>query len=528
MQKSKQFLKLRALDPITNCQEFSAIPQTSNGSRKILVNDLALPNGKADVKEMFRDKLDTLKMKINLRHFNVETFNTPGTKYSLNKKFKDKFTRVPKLALVPSISNNILEIRKEQKLREKLREGLSKADGIIIKKRRNWKRESRVAQLFASNLDIEPPKKLFSQNSKHNSFERKEQIHEELPTEFKHQKLRPMEAPRCESTLFKPSKELQRASRSRQSAISKDQCATQRNTVELELPDDVNYDNLVNFTERLKCNFVSPNAAFEAFKKLGKKQPIQLMRPSVGKTKLANQSLVTKRPANYTRDGATKCVREEVKVINGEKMKNEDQGKCEERDLIKLPAYLKEEKSMKPLGHNNDPIFITKNKGKNKKFAHEVKTSASHFSEPSTPSTQLIARKRGNLQSLRLGINPLVRKRNPNSSRAQNYDSPQEKSTEPKNQSYQPIQYDKLNNENKLSQCKVVTHPSNPVHNTFKGKPKVNYEGHLKLFKPSDKPALKHQHDDSLFLFPNLQCSFGKEFLAFALKDVVYIEDRIP
>lgn len=480
---------------------------------------------------MFRDKLDNLKVKINLRHFNVETFNTPGTKYSLNKKFKDKFARVPKLALVPSISNNILEIKKEQKLRENLRENLSRADGVVIKKRRNWKRESKVAQLFASNLDIEPPKKFFSQNSKHNSFE-----HKELPIEFKHQKLKLMEAPRCDSTLLKPSKESQRASRSRQSLLLKDQCATQRNTVELELPDDANYNNLVNFTERLKCNFITPNAALEAFKKLAKRQAIQLTRPSVGRAKVANQSLVAKRQSSCTRDGTAKCAREEVEVVNGEEAKGGDRGKCEERDSIKLPAHLKEEKSMKPLRHNNDPIFIAKNKGKGKRLVHEVRTSASHFSEPTTPSTQLIARKKPELQPLKLGINPFLAKRSPNPAHAQanaleertGLEKPVESEidyTQTKKQLYQPIQYNKFS---KQSQHKIITHPSNAVHSIFKGKPKIYHEGYSKLFRPSDKPASNHQYDDSLFLFPNLQCSFGKEFLAFALKDVVYIEDRIP
>jgi hypothetical protein len=216
------------------------------------------------------------------------------------------------------------------KLNKKLKEGLVKMNGLIIKKRWNWKKKE---QLFASNIELQV-KDLLKLKKQRLGFER----------------------PRCDSMLLKWQKDFlktpQKPNCSRQNTALKDQCLTERNAVDLELPDDANYNNLVSFTERLKDNFIRQPLAQEVVKKPSTR-PIRITE----KLKLINQSLSSLK----------------VKAVNNERNL--------EKSSIKSTAHTREEKKA--------ICFNTKYN------VQMSKIGTVHFSESTTSKSQPIARKKG-------------------------------------------------------------------------------------------------------------------------------------
>ena len=354
---------------------------------------------------------------------------------------------------------------KKWELKKKYKEDLSKANGLVIKKRRNWKKE---AQLLASNVE--------AQVNEHSNFEVKNLL------KLKKQRL-DFERLRCDSTLLKSKEEFPRTPQkvycSRQNIALKDQCLIKRNTTDLELPDDVNYNNLVIFTEKLKDNLMMEPLTQEMVKKSGTRRLTQITE----KLKLINQSLLSPK---YR-----------YKATNRRNI---------ERSSIKSTTCKKEDRKT--------ICFSTK-------YNIPLDKVKVYFSGYRTPKTQLIAEKERCGAKLGLRLNCLKLERNLKLQESEITEKRVElkkisgtavSHVPSKKQFHQPTQAN-----GKQTQNKGILVP----FNIFNGKPKTYHEAYKRLFKPMRKQYIKV--DDSLFLAPNFQCNYNKREFTFALNDIKFI-----
>jgi len=345
---------------------------------------------------------------------------------------------------------------KKYESEKKSKEDLFKAIGLVIKKRRNWKKK---AQLVASNVE--------AQANEHSTFEVKDLLN--------------FERPRCDSVLLEfkegSSRRPQEVYYSRENIVLENQCLIKRNTTDLELPDDVNYNSLVSFTEKLKDNLMMERLTQEIIKKSNTRRLSQITE----KLKLINLL-------------SSEC---RYKATNRRNI---------ERSSIKSTTCTKEDR--------RTISFSTK-------YNIPLDKVKVYFSESKTPKTELIAKKERCGVELGLRLNCLKVEWN---SKLQESEIT-EKRVELKNNSetvvshvlskkyfHQPTQAN-----GKQIQNKGILLP----FNIFNGKPKIYYEAYTKLFKPMRKQHI--EVDDSLFLAPNFQCNYNKREFTFALNDIKFI-----